>query len=87
MAVFERQISAGEFKTRCLRLMDEVARERTPLVITKRGKAVARLVPVDDHPIEPFGCMAGTIEIIGDIVSPIDEEWTADAENICGKDG
>ena len=77
------QVTAAEFKAKCLRLMDEVAKDRTPLVITKRGKPVAKLVPVDDQPIEPFGCMAGTVKILGDIVSPVDEdEWTGDADNI-----
>jgi antitoxin (DNA-binding transcriptional repressor) of toxin-antitoxin stability system len=63
--------------------MDEVAQQRTPLVITKRGKPIAKLVPIDDKPIDLFGYMAGTIKICGDIISPIDDlEWTADAENI-----
>ena len=76
-------ISAAEFKTNCLRLMDEVAKRRIPIVITKRGKPVAKLVPVDEEPIDLFGYMAGTIKICGDIVSPIDDvEWTGDAENI-----
>jgi prevent-host-death family protein len=77
-----RQITAAEFKAKCLRLMDEVAKRRTSIVITKRGKPVAKLVPADDTSVDPFGCMAGTIEILGDIVSPIDVEWTGDAENI-----
>ncbi|HYU12485.1 MAG TPA: type II toxin-antitoxin system Phd/YefM family antitoxin, partial [Stellaceae bacterium] len=75
-------VTAANFKTNCLRLMDEVAQRRTPLVITKRGKPVAKLVPVDNQPIDLFGYMSGTIKICGDIISPIDEEWTADAENI-----
>ena len=77
------QVTAAEFKAKCLRLMDEVAKHRIPLVITKRGKPIAKLVPVDDQPIDPFGCMAGTVKILGDIISPIDEdEWTGDADNI-----
>jgi prevent-host-death family protein len=77
------QVTAAEFKAKCLRLMDEVAKRRTPLVITKRGKPIAKLVPVDEQPIDPFGCMAGTVKILGDIISPIDEdEWTGDADNI-----
>jgi prevent-host-death family protein len=50
-------ISAAEFKARCLTLMDDVNRTRETLVITKRGKPVARLVPADDtgcggtHPV------------------------------------
>ena len=78
----ERQIAAAEFKANCLRLMNEVAQRRTPIVITKRGKPIAKLVPIDDKPIDLFGYMAGTIKICGDIVSPIDVEWTGDEENI-----
>jgi prevent-host-death family protein len=78
-----RQIPAAEFKAHCLRLMDEVAQRRQPIIITKRGKPVAKLVPADDAPVDLYGCMAGTIEILGDIVSPIDDlEWGGDAENI-----
>jgi prevent-host-death family protein len=78
-----RQIPAAEFKAHCLRLMDEVAERRQPITITKRGKPVAKLVPADDEPVDLYGCMAGTIEILGDIVSPIDDvEWSGDAENI-----
>ena len=77
------QIPAAQFKANCLRLMDEVARRRTSIVITKRGKPIAKLVPIDDKPIDIFGRMAGTIKIVGDIISPIDDvEWTGDADNI-----
>jgi prevent-host-death family protein len=77
------QIPAAQFKANCLRLMDQVARSRTPIVITKRGKPVAKLMPISDEPIDIFGRMAGTIRICGDIISPIDDlEWTGDAENI-----
>lgn len=41
------EISAGEFKAKCLKLMDEVARTREPVVITKRGRPVAMMVPVE----------------------------------------
>jgi prevent-host-death family protein len=83
MAEQTQQITAAEFKAKCLRLMDEVAKRRAPLVITKRGKPIAKLVPVDDQPIDPFGCMAGTIKIVGNIVDPIDDlEWTGDADNV-----
>jgi prevent-host-death family protein len=78
----EVRISAAEFKTNCLRLMDEVARRRIPVVITKRGKPVAKLVPISEEPIDIFGRMAGTIRICGDIVGPTGEIWEADAENV-----
>lgn len=68
-------------------ILDQVATQRTPLLITKRGKPVARLVPGDDAPVTLSGRMAGTIRIVGNIVSsPLDEsEWgNADAENVYG---
>jgi antitoxin (DNA-binding transcriptional repressor) of toxin-antitoxin stability system len=54
-----------------------------PIIITKRGKPVAKLVPLSEEPIDIFGRMAGTIRICGDIISPMDDlEWTGDAENV-----
>jgi prevent-host-death family protein len=83
MAEKSTQIPASQFKANCLRLMDQVARQRTSIVITKRGKPIAKLVPISDEPIDIFGRMKGTIRIVGDIVGPIDDlEWTGDAENI-----
>ena len=78
-----RHVAAADFKANCLRLMDEVARERRPITITKRGKPVAELVPVEQEPVDLFGYMAGTAKICGDIIGPIEDlEWTGDAENI-----
>jgi prevent-host-death family protein len=79
----DKYVAATEFKANCLRLMDEVAQQRRPIIITKRGKPVAKLVPVEKEAIDLFGRMAGSIKICGDIISPIDEdEWTGDADNI-----
>jgi prevent-host-death family protein len=75
----EVEIPAGEFKARCLKLVDEVHTTRRPIVITKRGKPVARLVPMDEAAPrrEIFGCMNGTVTIRGDIVGPTGEDWHA----------
>jgi prevent-host-death family protein len=79
----DKYVAATEFKANCLRLMDEVAQQRRSIIITKRGKPVAKLVPVEKEAINLFGRMAGSIKICGDIISPIDEdEWTGDADNI-----
>ncbi|MDX2346183.1 MAG: type II toxin-antitoxin system Phd/YefM family antitoxin [Legionella sp.] len=64
-----RKISAGEFKAKCLKLMDEVQAQHQPIVITKHGKPVAKLVPIESSDIEYFGSMKGTVTIQGDIVS------------------
>lgn len=75
------EISAAEFKAKCLKLMDEIAKTRKPIIITKRGKPVAKLVPADPEPHKPlFGYMAGTINYVGDIESPLDVKWEAEAE-------
>ena len=72
-----RAVSASEFKARCLKLMDEVNDTGEEIVITKRGKPVSRLVPYRQRPASPFGMFAGQIEILGDIIEPIDVEWEA----------
>jgi len=66
-----RAIAATEFKTHCLKIMDEVRDRRRSIVITKRGVPVAKLVPVGEAPRDVFGCLAGAIEIVGDIESPV----------------
>jgi prevent-host-death family protein len=73
------KIPAGEFKAKCLHLLDEVYQEHIPLIITKRGKPVAKLVPIEDEkPQQIFGYLQGSVKIVGDIGSPIDEKWEAD---------
>jgi len=72
-------VPASQFKARCLKLMDEVRDRRCEIVITKRGKPVAKLVPVEDkHVPDIFGYMNGTVTILGDIVGPTGEVWDAD---------
>ena len=74
----KQQIAAGEFKAKCLGLLDEVEKTRKEIVITKRGRPVARVVPIDQKkPATTWGRMKGTGIILGDIISPIDVEWDA----------
>ncbi|MCH9769774.1 MAG: type II toxin-antitoxin system prevent-host-death family antitoxin [Gammaproteobacteria bacterium] len=76
---YTTQIPAGQFKAKCLQLMDEVQHKHKAYTITKYGKPVAKLVPIDEaKAIDLFGCMAGTCEIVGDIIAPIDEPWNAE---------
>jgi prevent-host-death family protein len=66
-----RTIAAGDFKAKCLRIMDEVQAKREPIVITKNGRPVAKLVPLDEPSRDPLGCLSGALEILGDVESPI----------------
>jgi prevent-host-death family protein len=73
-------IAAAKAKTHFLQLLDEVARDREPITITKRGKIVAQLIPASEPQMpskfdQVFGRSKGTIEILGDIVSPDWESW------------
>ena len=69
-------IPAGEFKAKCLKLLDQVAEERKTLVITKHGKPVAQVMPMPAQD-QLFGSMRGSVLWEGDIISPIDVEWEA----------
>lgn len=72
-----KKISAAEFKARCLTLMDVVHSTREPVLVTKRGKPVAKLVPVEGSEDDFIGSLKGIIRILGDIESPVEppEAW------------
>ena len=65
-----KQMAAGKFKARCLAVMDDVNATGEPVLITKRGVPVAKVVPVSSKKRDLFGFMAGQFEIVGDIESP-----------------
>ena len=67
-----KTIAAGEFKAKCLKLMDEVKKKRVTVLITKNGRPVAKLVPPDDEGLhDVLGCLEGKLEILGDVVEPV----------------
>jgi prevent-host-death family protein len=73
------EIPAGEFKARCLQLMDQVRATRRPVVITKRGKPIAKLVPVEEEVPTLFGRLKGHSIARDDLIEPTGELW--DNEN------
>lgn len=70
------EIPASEFKATCLELMDTVARTGSELIVTKHGRPVVRVCPVDAAGSSPVGFLAGTIVGHGDIVSADDSSWS-----------
>jgi prevent-host-death family protein len=76
----EEVVAAAEFKAHCLHVLDEVQRTRIPVVVTKRGLPVARIVPFDQDPKSILGSMKGLVSIQGDIVGGTGELWEADAD-------
>lgn len=69
-------IGAGKFKAKCLKLLDDVASQRGTLIITKHGKPVAKLVPIELEQ-KLFGALKESVVSAVDIVSHLDIEWDA----------
>jgi prevent-host-death family protein len=72
------EIPAGEFKARCLQLMDQVRATRQPVVIAKRGKPVAKLVPLEEEVPTLFGRLKGHSIARDDMIEPTGEIWNAE---------
>lgn len=73
------EITASQFKARCLALLDEVAEGGSELVVTKRGRPVAKLVPVDDE-----ASLQGSVSFEVDdeaLIAPIEGGWEAAASD------
>jgi prevent-host-death family protein len=70
-----REVAISEFKAKCLSLLDEVNKTQAPLRVTRRGKAIADVVPASPQAEERgwIGSMSSSIDIVGDIVSPVIE--------------
>jgi prevent-host-death family protein len=65
-----KKMAAGVFKANCLAVIDDVQAKHETVVITKRGKPVAKLVPVETQGDDIFGFLRGKVTITGDVVSP-----------------
>lgn len=78
--VVMKEVAISEFKAKCLALLDQVQKTRNPLLVTRFGKPVAEVIPAFEagrgHWI---GSMKHTMKIVGDIVSPANDEgeWEA----------
>jgi prevent-host-death family protein len=76
-----REVASSDFKNTLHELLDRVAQGNEEIVITRYGKPVARLSPVGEEAgmeSKLFGCMRGTVTVVGDIIAPVDEVWEAD---------
>lgn len=76
-----REIAISEFKAKCLSLLKEVSKTKTPLRVTRRGKLIADVIPpsIDSEERDWIGSMADRIEISGDIISPVIETQEIEA--------
>ena len=76
------EISASEAKNAWHEILERVSEGREEVIVTRYGKPVMKLSPVDAEPgtaVSPFGWLRGTVTIHGDLVAPLDVAWDADA--------
>jgi prevent-host-death family protein len=76
MVMKPREVNAARFKAECLALLDDVAATGQPIVVTKRGKPVARVIPVEEPP-----SLRGSVTILvseEELLAPMDEVWDAE---------
>ena len=72
-----KHYAATDFKAHCLRLIDRVRETAEPIVITKRGRIVARLVPAGDDDDRPWERLRGTARWEGDPLGPVVDRTTS----------
>lgn len=72
-----KEMPAGEFKARCLSVMKRVQATREPVLVTKRGKPVVKIMPASQAQDDVFDCLRAEMEIVGDVESPVipAEDW------------
>ncbi len=73
-----KTIKASEFKAKCLNIMDEVAKNDEPIIITKNGKPISKLIPYYNKPETLFGLHHGVIKSHDDLIAPIADPWDAE---------
>jgi prevent-host-death family protein len=68
-----QEIAISKFKAKCLSLLEEVSKTKTPLRVTRRGKAIADVIPVSSEGDERswIGSLSGSVDFVGDVVSPV----------------
>ncbi len=67
-----KEVQISTFKAQCLSLLDEVSRTKEGLTVTRHGKPIVTINPVENkQPRKGFGIAKGTIEIKGDIIEPV----------------
>ena len=66
-----KQMRAGAFNVNCLTVLNDVQATGEPVVVTKRGKPIVKIFPVESDKNDLFGFMAGKFNIVGDIETQV----------------
>ncbi len=73
------KIAISQFKSHCLAIIEKLQINQQPIIITKRNKEIAQVLPINTDKVQLFGIFKNRAEIKDDILEPIQEKW--DAEN------
>ncbi|MBN8523201.1 MAG: type II toxin-antitoxin system Phd/YefM family antitoxin [Rickettsiales bacterium] len=74
------KIAISQFKSHCLEIIEKLQSNGQSIIITKRDKAVAKVLPIDSKKVSLFGMLKNKAEIKANILDPIDEKWDAERE-------
>lgn len=75
-----KKIAISQFKSHCLELIEKLQTDHQSIVITKRDKPIAKVIPFDNKKTSLFGILKDKAEIKGNIIEGINEKWEADNE-------
>ena len=73
-----KRVAISEFKAHCLEILSNVSTTKDSIIITKRDKEIAKVIPFNSKKKSVFGMFKGQVEITGDIVAPLNVKWDAD---------
>lgn len=71
-------IAISKFKSNCLHILENIRGGKKSIIVTKRSKPIAKIVPFEDDKTSILGSLRHKAEIKGDIIGPIDEKWDVD---------
>jgi antitoxin (DNA-binding transcriptional repressor) of toxin-antitoxin stability system len=74
------KIAISQFKSHCLEIIEKLQTSGQSVIITKRDKAIAKVLPIDTKKISLFGMLKNKAEIKADILEPIEENWNVEHE-------
>jgi antitoxin (DNA-binding transcriptional repressor) of toxin-antitoxin stability system len=74
----KKEVAISEFKSHCLEILSNLEKSQSSIIITKRNKPIATVSAFPKGTPSIFGMFKNQIEIKGDIVAPIGDEWEAD---------
>ncbi|WP_103897052.1 type II toxin-antitoxin system Phd/YefM family antitoxin [Rickettsia fournieri] len=71
------KIAISQFKSHCLAIIEKLQTDKESIIITKRDREIAQILPINTKKISLFGMLKNKAEIKADILEPVEEKWNA----------